>query len=408
MKTLLQINVVANSGSTGRIAEEIGRLALARGWRSVVAYGRWANESESELIRIGSRAEVMCHGVESLLLDRHGLGSARATRRLIKQIEQIRPDIIHLHNLHGYYINYELLFDYLSHADVPVVWTLHDCWTVTGHCAQFLYLGCDKWTSQCEHCPSIASHDYPASLFVDASARNFRRKRAAFTSVPRLTLVPVCDWLGDILSRSFLSGVARRTIYNGIDLDVFRPHESRAEFDAAHGTAGRFLALAVSTVWSHLKGLDDLRTLARQMPDVAFAVVGLTAKQMRTMPANVVSLARTESAGRLAAAYSAADVFVSPTYYDTLPTVEIEAIACGTPVVSYNMAGCRDIVVDGCGELVATGNVSAFREAIERVLAVGKSAFSDACRRHAEQNFNKAERFRDYMDLYDSILNNEH
>ena len=407
MKTLLQINVVANSGSTGRIAEEIGRLALARGWRSVVAYGRWANESRSELLRIGSRAEVVCHGMESLLLDRHGLGSVRATRRLIKQIEQIRPDIIHLHNIHGYYINYEMLFDYLSHANVPVVWTLHDCWTVTGHCAHFQHIGCDKWTTQCEHCQSIKTHDYPASLFVDASAQNFRRKRAAFTSVPNMTLVPVCDWLGGILSRSFMSGVARRTIYNGIDLDVFSPRNTRAEFDAAYGTSGRFLALAVSSVWTHLKGLDDLRTLAEQMHDIAFAVVGLTAKQARKMPSNVISLERTESAERLAAIYSAADVFVSPTYYDTLPTVEIEAIACGTPVVSYATAGCCDIVASGCGVTVETGDVEAFRRAIEQVRVAGKQAFADACRCHAERHFNKAERFRDYMDLYDSILNND-
>ena len=171
MPTLLQINVVVNSGSTGRIAEEIGQTAIANGWQSYIAYGRYERPSQSKLIRIGTDWDNKLHGLQTRLFDRHGLGSAKATKELIEQIKAINPDVIHLHNLHGYYLNIEILFNYLANANIPVVWTLHDCWPLTGHCSHFDFMNCEKWKSECNQCPQ--KKEYPASFGIDRSKQNF-------------------------------------------------------------------------------------------------------------------------------------------------------------------------------------------------------------------------------------------
>ena len=249
---LLQINVAANWGSHGRIAEEIGLEAMAQGWESYIAYGRYANPSKSHIVKIGDLFDHCLHGAQSLLLDRHGLASCGPTKKLIREIEQIKPDLIHLHNIHGFYLNYPILFRYLSTVDIPVVWTLHDCWAFTGHCAWPIHGHCDRFQEQCCHCP-LQSKGYPKSFLLDRSRSNFKLKKRYFRSLQDLHLVTVSRWLEQQVRLSFMQDMDIRTIYNGLDTEVFRPSGT----PPTSVTDGHPLVLGVCNAWYDWKGLDD-------------------------------------------------------------------------------------------------------------------------------------------------------
>ena len=263
MPTLFQINVVANWGSTGRIAEEIGQMAIKCGWKSYIAYGRGKPKSQSKLIRIGNKVDMYRHALISRLLDNHGLNSNKATRKLIDRIRDIKPDIVHLHNIHGYFLNYALLFDFLKDAGIPIVWTLHDCWTFTGHCAHFIFIGCDKWKVGCKHCPQKLS--YPTSWLCDRSHRNYKIKKMVYTSIPNLILVPVSDWLAGLLRFSFMKEYSIRRIYNGVDLMTFSPQGNTLQLRRRIGVIQRYMLIGVASVWSARKGLADFVALRRKL-----------------------------------------------------------------------------------------------------------------------------------------------
>ena len=404
MPTLFQINVTANWGSTGRIAEEIGRLALGQGWDCYMAYGRGMYDSRLWLVRVGSRADMYWHGVQSRLLDRHGLASVGATRRLVRQMDAVKPDVVHLHNIHGYYLNYELLFRYLAAADVPVVWTLHDCWPFTGHCAYFSYVGCDRWKRQCHDCPQ--KQTYPAAWLCDRSKKNFDAKKKAFTSVRRLTLVPVSDWLGGLLGESFLQAYPVKRIYNGVDTDVFCPQPSADALKGRLGIRGKRMVLGVASVWSTRKGLADFIALRQALPldEYAVVLVGLSGTQLKDLPTGMVGIPRTNSVQELAEYYSAADVFVNPTWEDNFPTTNIEALACGTPVVTYRTGGSVEAVDCATGMVVVQGDIPALASAVMDISGKGKAAYAGPCRQRALDNFDKNERFQEYIKLYQSLL----
>ena len=277
-KKLLQINITANWGSHGKIAEGIGNVVMSHGWESHVAYGRWANPSSSQLYHIGSMMDERIHGVGSRLFDNHGLMSKRATIQLLNYVEQLNPDIIHLHNIHGYYLNYPELFSFLSQANKPVVWTLHDCWPYTGHCAHYMYLQCDRWKTHCEFCPQKRS--YPASLLLDCSYRNYDMKKQAFLSVPNLTLVPVSKWLEGDLRQSFLKDCRIQQIYNGIDINVFKPQtDTKAIMEKYNIPSGKRVLLGVASNWWR-KGFEDFLQLRRLLDDrYVIVLVGLDEKQ---------------------------------------------------------------------------------------------------------------------------------
>ena len=403
-RVLLQINVVANSGSTGRIAEEIGRMAQEEGWRSVIAYGRREHASQCETLRIGSGLDILRHGLESRLLDNHGLSSRDATRKLIKQVDTLAPDIIHLHNIHGYYLNYPLLFSYLASVNIPVVWTLHDCWPFTGHCAFFDEATCARWMTEC-HAPCPCNRDYPKSFLSDKSERNYRVKKKYFTSVHNLHLVPVSKWLGELTRQSFLGKFPVEVIHNGISLDVFSRHSDTSELLVRYGLKDKHFILGVASVWEKRKGLDDFFRLRDMLPlNEAIVIVGLSRQQIKKLPKGVIGIERTESQEELAGWYSAADAFVNPTYNDTLPTTNIEAIACGTPVVTYKTGGSPETIDENTGIVVEKGDVNGLVNAIEIIKKNGKDYYSHACRQRALKHFNKDERFADYIKLYNRIL----
>ena len=405
MAILLQINVVANWGSTGRIVEEIGKQAIKEGWKSYIAYGRGKPKSASELIRIGDDLDMYCHIFQSRLFDNHGLASANTTRHLIRQIENISPTIIHLHNIHGYYINYKVLFEYLAHINTPVIWTLHDCWPITGHCAYFTYVKCNKWMNECSRCPQIES--YPKTLFYDRSQRNYEDKKYFFSSLKNLTLVPVSDWLADLLSKSFLSKYPIQRIYNGVDLDVFSLHNKESDnIKKRLNITNRYMLLGVASVWERRKGLDDFILLRKILSDkFVIVLIGLNTKQIKSLPQGIIGITRTDNVAELAKYYAAADVFVNPTWEDNFPTTNLEALACGTPVVTYHTGGSIEAIDEKTGIIVPTGDIYSLKEAVTIICRNKNHIYTpQLCRSRSVLLYNKNDRYSEYINLYKKLI----
>lgn len=400
MKKIVQINVVANWGSTGRIAEEIGQSILRNGGVSYIAYGRKSPKSSSCLLKIGTNLSVKIHVLKTRLFDTHGLCSQEATRNLVRQLDKIKPDIIHLHNIHGYYLNYKILFDYFGRVNIPVVWTLHDCWSYTGHCTHYSYLKCEKWRTVCHHCPNLKA--YPKSCFADRSEKNYWQKKYAFTSVRNMTLVPVSNWLAQNVNESFLNHYPTRVIHNGVDINAFSPSLS---MKSEHGLAHRFVILGVASVWDQKKGLNDFINLAMKLnADEVIVLVGLSSNQLLKLPSNIVGIRRTENLKQLADLYSLADVFLNPTWEDNFPTTNLEALACGTPIITYRTGGSMEAIDDCTGFVVEQGEIDSVIDNIAIIKEKGKSFYSKACRDRAVNLFNKEDRYTEYVDLYKEIL----
>lgn len=399
---ILQINSVINSGSTGRIAEEIGIVAMKNGWKSYIAYARNERLSKSEKIKIGNSIDITLHGLRTRFLDQHGFGSYKATKNFIEQIKNINPDIIHLHNIHGYYLNIELLFQYLSIAKKPIIWTLHDCWPFTGHCTHFSLIGCNKWEIHCEKCPQIRS--YPASFFIDNSYKNFERKHELFTSVKNMTIVPVSNWLAEIVKKSFLKEYPIRVIHNGIDTTIFNPHNN-SKIREKYKVEKKFIILGVANIWNERKGLNDFLKLSSLLKeDEIIILVGLKQNQLKKLPSNIIGIERTESVEELVDFYSAADVFVNPTREDNFPTTNLEAMACGTPVITYNTGGCHEAIITETGFVTKQGDLNELRQAINRIRNTKNEFYSTRCRNHIKRCFDKNNRFEEYIQLYNSLL----
>lgn len=402
MKTLLQINTVVNSGSTGRIAEEIGQTAIKGGWESYIAYGRNERPSNSELIKIGNKWDIRMHGIQTRLFDYHGLSSKSATKELMKKIKNIKPDIIHLHNLHGYYLNIEVLFQYLNTAKIPVVWTFHDCWPITGHCVHFTYIGCDKWKSQCFSCPQKTT--YPASFLLDRSEENFNLKKGLFNSLPNLTLIPVSNWLGGILRESFLKKYPIKVINNGINTDVFKPISSNS-FRVRNNLENKFILLGVASVWSPRKGFKDFIELSKRLDnDYQIVLVGLKRKQIGQLSENIIGIEKTENVEELADIYASCDVFINPTYEDNFPTTNLESISCGTPVITYKTGGSPESIDKSTGIVVEQGDINGLLDAINQIKENGKQFYTDACVKRAQRLYRKEDRYLEYLELYESLL----
>lgn len=405
MPKLFQICVEGNTGSTGTIAEAIGELVLQNGWESYIAHGRFPRSSKSQTIRIGSDFDVMLHGIKTRLFDRHGLGSRNATKLLIDRIQKIKPDIIHLHHIHGYYINMEILFNYLAKESIPVVWTFHDCWSLTGHCAHFDFIGCKKWKTECNSCPQ--KKEYPASFFIDRSTKNYYLKKTLFTSVKKMAVVPVSDWLKNIVLESFMQDIPVQTIHNGIDTSNFKPQNNGSETRAKYGIKNNFMLLGVASPWTMKKGLNDFHQLSKLLnEDEIIVLVGLNNSQIKHLPQNIIGLTRTENRQELIDLYSAANLFINPTWEDNFPTTNIEALACGTPLVTYRTGGSVEAVSAETGFIVDKGDITELLKVIKNVKEKGKHSYTEACRKRAVEHFNKDDRFKEYLDLYKTILSN--
>ena len=333
---VLQVNTVCGTGSTGRIAADIHKMLIEQRHESIVAYGRGTTHNCDNTIKIGNNLDFYRHALKTRILDKHGFGSKNATRKFIEEVKDYNPDLIHLHNVHGYYINIKLLFNFLKEYKKPIVWTLHDCWAFTGHCSYFDFANCYKWETHCQKCPEKKS--YPKSVFLDNSYDNFEKKKKLFTGLKNMTLVTPSCWLANLAKRSFLKEYPVKVINNGIDLDVFKP--TLSDFREKYGLENRFIILGVASEWTRRKGLEYFIELSKILSDKeAIVLVGLSKKQKQDLPKNIVGITRTNSPKELAEIYTASDIYFNPTLEDNFPTTNLEALACGTPVITFNTGG---------------------------------------------------------------------
>ncbi|UJH67024.1 glycosyltransferase [Allomuricauda sp. SCSIO 65647] len=401
-RTLLQINSVVNTGSTGRIAEDIGKVAINHGWHSHIAHGRHGNRSESITIKIGNKLNNYFHVINTRIFDNHGFSADLATKSFIRKIEELQPDIIHLHNLHGYYLNVKALFEYLATKPIPIVWTLHDCWSFTGHCAYFDLVNCQKWKTECSDCPQ--KNNYPASFVFDRSKENYYLKKKLFNSLENLTLTPVSYWLKSLLADSFLSDLPTKVMHNGIDLKKFTVKPS-GNFKNKYKPNNEFVILGVANPWSPRKGYADMLKLSKKVgEDEKIIMVGLDKDKAKGLPKNIIGIEKTESLDDLAKLYSLADVFINPTYQDNFPTTNIEALACGTPIITYDTGGSPEAIDEHTGFVVSKGDINSLALQIRKIKELGKEHFTDACRKRAESLYDKEKKYLEYFNLYNQLL----
>ena len=443
-----QINVVA-SLSTGRIAVQLCRMVEQAGHRAMICHSRDHAPKDVISYRIGSgvkRAAPSGHIRQKLsgladnircklntylhlglarVTDRAGFFSRRATKRLVRQLELFKPDLVHLHNLHGYYLHLPTLFDYLKKNDLPVVWTLHDSWAYTGHCAYYTTavdappigpvkrrrvqqhtVGCERWKAGCGHC--VLQKSYPASWLCDQSARNWQEKRDLFKGMKHMVLTTPSEWLRDEVKQSFLKDYPVYVFPNGLDPEVFRPCPSDDYMHQAMRSYGldrtneRKLVLSVAAVWDERKGLDDLIELAEKLgPENCVAAVGLDEQQIEALPKDTVfGIRRTGNVNDLCALYTAADVYVSASCEESFGMTLIEALACGTQVICYDATAMPEIVTGDVGEVVPLHDVDALADSVRRLCEQPK-ALKD-CRRRAEE-YDIKNRFDAYLRLYEKM-----
>ena len=393
-------------GGPATIADDIYKNFVADGNEAVVCFGRQCADDDVNRYRIGGKLDLLWHGFISRVFDAHGMASKSATQKLVEFLKEYQPDVVNLHNIHGYYLNYSILFKYLKEADIPVVWTLHDCWPFTGHCAYFDLVGCDKWKTGCHHCPQIKS--YPASFGLDTSKSTYNRKKKIFSSIGKnLTLVPPSAWLGDLAKESFLKDCRIEVINNGIDLNVFKPNRidmaSEESFRKKHGLTDKVMVLALASEWTPRKGFDDMIYIGTHLPEnYKLVMVGLSPEQLSQIPPEIIPITRTNNVEELIQIYSEADVFANASVEDNFPTVILESLACGTPVVTYDTGGCREEINEKCGILVDKYDKAAI---ISGLIQMGKKtdSVSEACLEKAT-TFEKKKMYDRYNQLFHDLV----
>ena len=372
----VQVNSVAY-GSTGAVMRQIHQERLALGDESWMLWGRGRAARDAHEFNYGTRMGTYVDAALTRLDGKAGLHSKAVTRRLLRTLDELDPHVVHLHNLHGYHLNYEMLFAWLAARNQCTYWTLHDCWAFTGHCAYFTAVACGQWKEGCgvcQRCPQL--REYPRTWCGRTCHENWQRKRAAFTQLPpqSLTLVTPSQWLAELVGQSFLAAYPVHVRHNVIDQTIFRPVASSFRHD--HGLAHKRIVLGVASPWTSRKGLDDFLRLRERFDDeVAIALVGLSRSQLRALPAGILGLERTSSPEELARIYSAADVLFNPTREDNYPTVNLEAQACGTPVVTYDVGGCAETL-----SLERSVAVKGFDEAVDALYSILElSKIPDVC-----------------------------
>ncbi len=390
MKILI-INRVYGVGSTGKIVKQLASKAAEAGMACTVAhrYEEKGTVYPENVIAVSSWWDCHVHNRLSRLTMLQGVFSRLKTRRFIKKVKKLSPDIIHLHNVHGSFINHKMLFKYIKDSGVKVIWTLHDCWPLTGNCKYFDLAQCQRWQGGCGSCPQ------KGESFVDLSAKMYIRKQKQFMGIKDLTIVTPSRWLAELVRKSPLGCYPVRVINNGIDLSVFTPTES--DFKEKHGIQNKKIVLGVAFDWGERKGLDVFIRLAKRLPeDYALVMVGTNGEIDKTLPGRIISIHKTANQRELAAIYTAASVFVNPTREDNYPTVNMESIACGTPVITFRTGGSPEMLSADCGAVVDREDLDGLEREIYRLTAID---CRDACLKRAAA-FDKEERFEEYVRLY--------
>lgn len=390
---ILQINSVCGKGSTGKIAVDLYHCLEEQGHECCIAYGRGISPGNITSYRIGGKWNSYIHGILSRITDRQGFYSRHSTWKFAERIRTYQPDIIHLHNLHGYYIDVKILFHVLKKLDKPIVWTFHDCWPFTGHCAHFDYAACEKWKNGCYQCP--LKEQYPKSILLDSSRRNYKEKKELFQLLDRMQIVTPSVWLKELVEDSFLKKYPVKVVPNGIDLENFCSITN--EFKKKNGLDGKKIILGVAGVWNDRKGLKDFVELAGIIEEpYQIVMVGLSEQQIRNLPEGILGFPKTRTQKELAEVYSAADVFFNPTREDNYPTVNLEAQACGTPVVTYPTGGSPEGVFPGNGYVTSSKDV---REAWE-IINGGELRVRDDFDRSV---FDKRRMAEEYLKCYEEM-----
>lgn len=364
MSRILFINSVCN-GSTGTICKNLYKAAVEEGHECCIAYGRGKAPEEFKTIKIGNKLDTYLHVLKARLFDASGFGSKRATKKFIKKIEKFKPDIIHLHNIHGYYVNIEILFYYLKeHPEIKKIWTLHDCWAFTGHCAYYTYAKCNKWKTCCKgDCPN--KNEYPKTIFSKVES-NFNRKRKIFCDLENMILVTPSKWLKKEVEKSYLKSYQTEVIHNGVDTKVFK--YTASDIKEKYGIKNKKVILGVASVWDKRKGLDIFIELSKQLDnEYQIILIGLNKKQKKKLPSNIIGITRTENIEELVKWYSATDIFFNPTLEDNYPTTNLEAIACGTPVLTFETGGSPESALLIENSIISKNDLGSFIKYLQSV-----------------------------------------
>ena len=389
---IVQINSVCGKGSTGKICVAVSELLTKKGIENYILYAS-GNTNYPLGRKYMSDFDVKFQALKSRIFGNYGFNSQLATKRLLKELKSIKPDIVHLHNLHGHNVHLGMLFSYLKENRIKVFWTFHDCWALTGYCPHYDMVGCDQWKNGgCKKC--IQRKHY--SWFFDRSKYLFEKKKALFTGLD-LTIVTPSKWLADQVKQSFLKDCEVKVINNGIDLSVFYPRESN--FREKYDLKDKFVVLGVAFGWGVRKGLDVFIELSKRLDErFKIVLVGTDDKVDKQLPDNIISIHRTNNQAELAEIYTAADVFVNPTREENFPTTHMEAIACGTPVIAFDTGGCKEMLNETCGCVIEKNNVECLCKTIK--LAYIENAFALECCLAQSTKYSEKDRFLEYFDLY--------
>ncbi len=398
MKTV-QINITSGTGSTGKICRGIADVLKKYDIESTVLYaGHCSNAGENDVSYM-SQFSIKKNALLSRIFGNYGFQTKKETKKMIQALRQIDPQVIHLHNLHGHNCNLQLLFDYIREKHIKVIWTFHDCWAFTAYCPHYDMIGCDRWLSRCHHCPQRKRF----SWFFDRSAQLFTKKKQLFAGVD-MTIVTPSQWMADQAKKSFLKDNPIRVLHNGIDLQVFCPTES--DFRERYYCGDKFIVLGVAFGWGSRKGLDVFCNLANTLPDAyQIVLVGTNEEIDQALPDNIISIHRTQNQQELAQIYTAADVLVNPTREENYPTVNMEALACGTPVITFRTGGSAEMLDKTCGIVVEKNDAQALLEQIEK-LKENKHIRSCDCVARAKA-FDMHACYESYAVLYKEITRGE-
>lgn len=387
---IFEINSVPY-GSTYSIMLGIAEIAEKEGHTVVTSSGYSTHPSKNlpaSHFNIGGVIDKSLHMALARLTGLNGCFSHLPTLRLLRKIKREKVDLIHLHNLHGWYINLPMLFNYIKKHNIPVVWTLHDCWAMTGQCPYFTMVKCERWKTGCHDCPQY--RQYPES-YVDRTKTMWKLKKKWFTGVQNMTIVTPSQWLADLVNESFLAEYPVKVINNGIDLGVFKPTEN--DFREKYGLQNKKILLGVALGWGDRKGYGDCLKLAELMgDDYHLVLVGVSKEQIATLPKNVLGIERTNSQKELAAIYTTSDVFINTTYEDNYPTVNLEARACGLPVITYKTGGSPESA-GADAVIVEVGDIQGMKEAIETTIRAKKQPMN-------ENEISSEAKFTEYIELY--------
>lgn len=382
--------------AAGSIMMSIHKAMLSQGIDSYVAWGRGRKAENNREYYMKDDIGVKIHGVYTRLTDKAGFASTRSTKKLLQWIDGIEPDIIHLHCIHGYFINIELLFKYIKEKNIKVVWTQHDCWAFTGHCAYFDACGCDKWKTGCHECQQLKT--YPKA-YIDNSEENWLTKKKLFNGLEIICVTP-CEWLKKLIGQSFLANYPCHVIYNGVNTHVF--HHIASNFKGKNGLEKYCLILGVASEWTERKGLKDFIRLDSMIDHNRYKIViiGLTSNQAKNIPKTIFAMERTNNVRELVEIYSASDVYLNPTYEDNFPTTNLEAMACGTKIITYKTGGSPEAVKDGYGYVVEKGDLDAVCELLTRVCRETKEQLPEECIYRRDWIFSSARMVDEYLSLY--------